>query len=64
MLGQTLYTLGQICVSIVCDEVREKMESQHQVEVDTLSCKYVDDVTGCVATDNDEDLQVSVDNMM
>ena len=64
VLGPTLYTLGQICVSEVCSEVKQNMWTMHQMNVNTMSCEYADDVTGCLSADTDEDLQIAVNDMM
>lgn len=64
VLGPSLYTLGQVCVSVVCNMVKEEMEEKHGIEVATLSCEYADDVTAAIATKNDHQLQEAVDMMM
>ena len=64
VLGPTLYTLGQICVSVVCDIVEEEMYNKHGKIVKTLSCEYADDVTGLISADDDHTLQIAVDVMM
>lgn len=64
VIGPTLYTLGQVCASMVCDIVQEDLQIERGINVDTLSCEYADDVTGCLAADNDHDLQIGVDKLM
>ena len=64
VLGPTLYTLGQICVSVVPDIVKERMHELHDKESEALSVEYADDVTGCMALDCDEDAQLSADLLM
>ena len=64
VLGPTLYTLGQICVSTVCDIVKERMRNEYGIEVDTLSVEYADDVSGLVACDNDSQLQIAMNIIM
>ena len=64
VLGPSLYTLGQICVSAVCTLVKEDLYNQHNITVDTLSCEYADDVTGCLATRHDTDLQLAINILM
>ena len=64
VLGPCLYTLGQICVSVVLDIVREKFHEQLQKQADALSVEYADDVTGAAAVDNDDEAQIITDLMM
>ena len=64
VLGPTLYTLGQICASMVPEIVKEELLIQKQIKINTHSVEYADDVTGCVAARNDDLLQVAVDKMM
>ena len=64
VLGPSLYTLGQVCVSMVMDIVKDKMKEVYNVSADVLSCEYADDVTGLAALDNDEDAQLTVDIIM
>ena len=53
VLGPQLYTLGQICASMVVKIVEERMKEEKEIDVNTLSCEYADDVTGGLATDTD-----------
>ena len=64
VLGPSLYTLGQVCVSMVMDIVKDKMKEVYNVSADVLSCEYADDVTGLAALDNDEDAQLTVNIIM
>ena len=64
VIGPTLYTLGQICVSVVCDITKNRLQLESNISVDTLSCEYADDVTGAIAAKNDEELQVATDMLM
>ena len=64
VLGPTLYTLGQICVSMVCDIVEERMYNEYGKIIKTLSCEYADDVSGLISADDDETIQLAVDIMM
>ena len=53
ILGPLLYSLGQICISVILDIIKEEMDQNFQKKIDTLSCKYADDVTGYFAVDSD-----------
>ena len=64
VLGPSLYTLGQVCVSMVMDIVKDRMKEVYNVSADVLSCEYADDVTGLAALDNDEDAQLTVNIIM
>ena len=52
-----LYTLGQICASMVVKIMGERMIVEQNASMNTLSLKYADDVTGCQTTDKDDKLQ-------
>ena len=50
----TLYTFGQVCVSVVSDDLKVAMTSTQSQDPDTLSNKYASDVTVCIATKTEE----------
>ena len=64
VLGPLLYTLGQICVSIVCELTENRMLLEHGKIVHSLSIEFADDCTGGLAADNDFDLQIAINIMM
>ena len=64
VLGPTLYTLGQVCVGVVCDILIDKMHEDHGIAVDSLSVEFADDVTGAIGAANEHDLQIAVNLMM
>ena len=64
VIGPTLYTLGQVCVSSVCDIVKDRLHEEKGIAADTLSCEYADDVTGAIAVKTDEELQVATTMLM
>ena len=60
MLGQMLYTLGQICASMVPKIVKEKLLIQKQIKINTHLVEYADNMMVCVSTPNDDQLQIAV----
>ena len=64
VLGPTLYTLGQVCVGVVCDIVEEIMERDHNVQIQTLSVEFADDVTCVIGAATEMDLQLAINIMM
>ena len=47
--------LGQLCVSMVTEEVQEYVLRGHKKNIDFLSCEYADDVKGLASDDIDDD---------
>ena len=58
VLGPQLYTLGQICAFMLVKIMYEISMEEQNTSTITLSWKYADDVTGCLAADSDDELQL------
>ena len=64
ILGPLQYTLGHICISVILDIFKEEMDQNFQKKIDTLSCKYADDVTGYFAVDSEDMAKQATDLMI